>query len=270
MLETDKLFAGSIPENYDRYMVPLIFEAFAADIAQRAASSSPNSVLEIAAGTGVVTRALAPKLSRGATYVVTDLNQPMLEYAASRQPPDSRITWRQADALALPFENAVFDLVCCQFGAMFFPDRTSAYREVKRVLKTGGHFLFNVWDRIEENVFADDVTNALAEIFPNDPPRFLARTPHGYHDKALIRSELDNAGFSGVVIETRAEQSRASSPRIPAVAYCQGTVLRNEIEAREPEKLESATDYAASVIAEKHGSGEVVAEIQAHVIMAAV
>ena len=268
MLESDKIFAGSIPENYDRYMVPLIFEPFAADIARRAASLSPSDVLEIAAGTGVVTRALAPKLSPGASYIVTDLNQPMLDYAASRQAPDNRIQWRQADALALPFENAAFDLVCCQFGAMFFPDRSSAYREAKRVLKPGGHFLFSVWDRIEENVFADDVTNALARIFPNDPPRFLARTPHGYHDTALIRSELEGAGFSGVAIETKAEQSRASSPRVPAVAYCQGTLLRNEIEAREAGKLQAATDYAASAIADRHGSGEVAAKIQAHVIAA--
>src|SRR5262245_38892360 len=242
MLQTDKTFAGSVPENYDRYLVPLIFEQFAADLARRAASLSPTAVLETAAGTGVVTRALAPKLSPAASYVVTDLNQAMLDHAASRQPPDSRIQWRQADALALPFDDAAFDLVCCQFGAMFFPDRTAGYREAKRVLKPGGHFLFNVWDRIEENVFANDVTNALAEIFPNDPPRFLARTPHGYHDTGLIRSELEAAGFSRVVIETRAEQSRASSPRLPAVAYCQGTVLRNEIEAREAGKLEASTN----------------------------
>jgi SAM-dependent methyltransferase len=229
---------------------------------------SPTAVLEIAAGTGVVTRALAPKLPRDARYVVTDLNQPMLDYAASRQPPDGRIQWRQADAMALPFENAAFDIVCCQFGAMFFPDRTSAYREARRVLKPGGHFLFSVWDRIEENVFADDVTNALARMFPNDPPRFLARTPHGYHDTARIRSDLENAGFFGVTIDTRAEQSRAPSPRLPAVAYCQGTVLRSEIEAREAGKLEAATDYAASAIADRHGNGEVAAKIQAHVMMA--
>ncbi len=268
MLETDTVFAGSIPENYDRYMVPLIFELFAADLARRAASLSPGAVLEIAAGTGVVTRALAPQLYAGASYEVTDLNQSMLDYAASRQIADTRIKWRQADALALPFESATFDLVCCQFGAMFFPDRSSGYREVKRVLKPGGHFLFNVWDRIEENAFADDVTNALAEIFPNDPPRFLARTPHGYHDTALIRDELEDVGFSGVVIETRAEQSRASSPRLPAVAYCQGTLLRNEIEARDAGKLEAATDYAASAIADRHGGGEVSAKIQAHIIVA--
>ena len=268
MLETDKVFSGSIPENYERYMVPLIFEPFAADLAQRAAALSPSTVLETAAGTGVVTRAVAPKLPPGASYIVTDLNQPMLDYAASQQAPDGRITWRQANALALPFENAVFDLVCCQFGAMFFPDRSSAYREAMQVLKPGGHFLFNVWDRIEENVFADDVTNALARIFPDDPPRFLARTPYGYHDTALIRSELEKAGFSRVMIETRAEQSRASSPRLPAVAFCQGTPLRNEIEARDNGKLEAATDYAASAIADRHGSGEVAAKIQAHVIVA--
>jgi ubiquinone/menaquinone biosynthesis C-methylase UbiE len=226
--------------------------------------------LEIAAGTGVVTRALAPKLPPSASYVVTDLNQPMLDYAASRQAPDARLTWRQADALALPFEDAAFDLVCCQFGAMFFPDRISAYRQVRRVLKPGGHFLFNVWDRIEENVFADEVTHALARLFPNDPPRFLARTPHGYHDTALIRSELAEAGFSHVEIETRAEQSRASSPRLAAVAYCQGTPLRNEIEARDAGQLDAATDYATSAIADRHGSGEVAAKIQAHVIMAVV
>jgi ubiquinone/menaquinone biosynthesis C-methylase UbiE len=267
-LESDKVFAGSIPENYDRYMVPLIFERFAADLAQRAASLSPSAVLEIAAGTGVVTRALAPKLSPNASYVVTDLNQTMLDYAASRQAPDRRIEWRQADAMALPFENAAFDLVCCQFGAMFYPDRSTAYREAKRVLKRGGHFLFNVWDRIEENVFANDVTNAVAKVFPSDPPRFLARTSHGYHDTALIRSELEGAGFSDVAIETKAEQSRASSPRLVAVAYCQGTPLRNEIEARDAGKLEAATDYAASAIAGRHGGGAVAAKIQAHVVLA--
>ena len=130
--------------------------------------------------------------------------------------------------------------------------------------------MFNVWDRIEANVFADDVTSALAEIFPNDPPRFLARTPHGYHDTALIRAELEDAGFSDVIIETRAEQSRASSPRQVAIAYCQGTPLRNEIEARGAGKLEAATDHATSAIADKHGSGEVAAKIQAHVIAAMV
>jgi ubiquinone/menaquinone biosynthesis C-methylase UbiE len=218
--EIDKVFAGSIPENYNRYLVPLIFESFAQDIAQRVAALSPSTILETAAGSGVVTRALAPRLSPDASYVVTDLNQPMLDYAATRQVADSRFTWRKADALALPFDDDSFDLVCCQFGVMFFPDRQTGYREAKRVLRPGKCFLFSVWGRIEENVFANDVTNALAEVFPSDPPRFLARTPHGYHDPTLIQSELEKVGFSSVMIETRTEQSRASSPRHPAFAYC--------------------------------------------------
>jgi ubiquinone/menaquinone biosynthesis C-methylase UbiE len=268
MSETDKVFAGSIPENYDRHLVPLIFAEYAEDLAERAAALSPRRLLETAAGSGVVTRELAPRLLPDASYMVTDLNQPMLDYAAARQGEDSRIRWRKADAQALPFEDAAFDVVCCQFGVMFFPDRPSGYREARRVLRPGGCFLFSVWDRIEENVFANDVTNALAVLFPNDPPRFLARTPHGYHDTALIRRELETAGFSSVAIETIARQSRASSPRHPAVAYCQGTPLRNEIEGRDAGRLEAATDYAATVIANGHGSGAVAAKIQAHVIVA--
>ena len=227
MTQGDKVFAGSIPKFYDTLMVPLIFEAYAADMAELVAASSPGSVLETAAGSGVVTRALAPRLGAGARYVVTDLNQPMLDYAATRQGADSRIEWRQADALDLPFGDASFDVVCCQFGAMFFPDRSAGYAEARRVLKPGGRFVFSVWGRIEENAFADDVTNAVATVFPDDPPCFLARTPHGYHDVALIRADLTRAGFTNIRIETREKTSRAPSARDVAIAYCQGTPLRN-------------------------------------------
>ena len=268
MSDSDKVFADSVPEDYDRYLVPLIFESFAEDLARRAAALSPSRILEIAAGSGVVARALASRLAPEANYVGTDLNQPMLDHAAARQVPDARISWRTADAQSLPFEDATFDLVCCQFGVMFFPDRNAAYREAKRVLEPGGTLVFNVWDRIKENVFANDVTNALAETFPDDPPLFLARTPHGYHDTALIRCELDEAGFTKVVIETKAGLSHARSPRHPALAYCHGTPLRNEIEARDPDKLEAATDHAASVIENRHGSGPIAAKIQAHVVTA--
>ena len=265
MLEADKVFAGSVPENYDRHFVPLIFQQYADDIARRAVALSPGAVLETAAGTGVVTRTLAPKLPTGATYIATDLNQPMLDHAASRQPAGSNVDWRQADALALPFDDASFDLVLCQFGAMFFPDRVAGYREAKRVLRPGGHFLFNVWDRIEENVFADDVTNALAAFFPDDPPRMMVRTPHGYYDTALITRDLEEAGFSSVAIDTIAKESRGPSARIVALAYCQGTPVSAEISARGD--LDAATDYVTSALTEKYG-GEMVGKIQAHVIKA--
>ena len=269
MAESDKVFAGSIPKIYDTLMVPLIFEAYAADLAARVAAISPRAVLETAAGSGVVTRALAAKLGADARYVVTDLNQPMLDYAATRQGADSRIEWRRVDALDLPFQDGSFDVVCCQFGAMFFPDRVAGYSEARRVLRRGGRFVFNVWDRIEENAFAEDVTNAVAEVFPRDPPRFLARTPHGYHDVALIREELSRAGFVDVAIETREQVSRAPSAREVATAYCQGTPLRTEIEARNADLLQRATDRATEAIALRHGAGPVAGKIQAHVIVAA-
>ncbi len=162
-------------------------------------------LLEIAAGTGAVTRAVAAALPPGIRYVATDLNEPMLAVAAKRQADDDRISWRQADASALPFGEAEFDVVCCQFGAMFFPDRVKGYSEAKRVLKPGGTFVFNVWDRIEENVLTHEATVALGKLFPDDPPRFMARTPHGYHDKALIRADLERAGFRDISIETGSE-----------------------------------------------------------------
>lgn len=269
MTERDTVFAGAIPKFYDTLLVPLIFEAYAADLADLVAASSPGSVLETAAGSGVVTRALAPKLDAGARYVVTDLNAPMLNYAATRQGADGRIEWRQADALHLPFDDAAFDAVCCQFGAMFFPDRCAGYAEARRVLKPRGRFVFNVWDRIEENVFADVVTDAVATVFPHDPPGFLARTPHGYHDIARIRDELRRAGFRDIEIETREKVSHADSARDVATAYCLGTPLRNDIEARDAGLLDLAIDRATEAIADRYGEGPVAGKIQALVIVAA-
>lgn len=269
MSEIDTAFAGSIPELYDTYLVPLIFEAYADDLAARAAALAPMSVLETAAGSGVVARALASRLAPDARYIVTDLNQPMLDHAASRQGSNGRITWRQADALDLPFDDASFDVVVCQFGVMFFPNRVAGYAEALRVLKPGGSFLFSVWDRIDANEFADVATEAAAAVFPDDPPRFLARTPHGYHDVKAIRDELGKAGYSEISIDTREEISSAPSPRDPAVAYCQGTPLRNEIETRDASLLEQVTDRTTEAIAARFGTGPVAGKIRAHIVTAA-
>jgi ubiquinone/menaquinone biosynthesis C-methylase UbiE len=268
MAATDKVFAGSIPEFYENLMVPLIFEPYAHDLAKRIAALGPRDVLETAAGTGVVTRAMASRLPADARIVVTDLNQAMLDHAKVKHGPDKRIVWQQADALALPFADQGFDVVACQFGAMFFPDKGQGYCEARRVLKPGGCFLFSVWDRISENEFADIVTRELATMFPQDPPRFLARTPHGYYDVDQIRAELAAAGFSKVSVDALDERSKASSPRLPAVAYCQGTPLRNEIEARDASRLEEATDFAARAIARQFGDGAVDGLIRAFVITA--
>lgn len=269
MSATDKQFTGSIPELYDRLLVPLIFEPYARDLAERLAKAEPRDLLEIAAGTGVLTRAVASRLPAHVRIVATDLNQPMLDQAAARQCGDTRITWRQADALALPFEDQTFDAVACQFGVMFFPDKVQAYREVRRVLKPGGRFFLNVWDRITENEFADVVTEALAELFPSDPPRFLLRTPHGHHDVARIREDLTSAGFTSISIDTRGDTSKAPSANEAAKAYCLGTPLRLQIEKRDASRLEEATQRAAEALARRFGSGPIEGRIRAHVITAA-
>ena len=262
---TDKVFAGSIPELYNTHLVPLIFAPYALDLAARLARLSPKKVLEIAAGTGVVTRAMAATLPPGTSITATDLNQPMLDTAAAlgtKRP----VLWQQADAMTLPFEDETFDAVVCQFGVMFFPDKAKAFSEARRVLRPGGTFLFNAWDRIEENEFAHAVTEGLVPLFPANPPRFLARTPHGYSDRIAIQLDLAGGGFSrNPEIHTVGARSRAESPRIPAIAYCQGTPLRNEIEAREG-SLAEATDVAARAVARRFGTGAVDGKIQAHVI----
>ena len=265
----DKDFNGSIPEIYDTYLVPLIFQTYANDLAQRIANCDPASILETAAGSGVLPRTLAPLLDPETRYVATDLNQPMLDYAQQKQGNIGPVVeFTAADALDLQFADQSFEIVTCQFGVMFFPDKKRGYREAKRVLKPGGQFVFNVWDQIEENTFADMVTKAAEEVFPSDPPRFLLRTPHGYHDVELITQDLRKAGFKSISIETIEDISAAPFAWNPAVAYCQGTPLRNEIEARDPTKLHRVTDTAAEAIAARYGDSQVVAKICAHVITA--
>ncbi|HTN49608.1 MAG TPA: methyltransferase domain-containing protein [Burkholderiaceae bacterium] len=261
----DRTFAGSIPELYERYLVPLIFEPYAVDLAERVRRLQPRAVLEIAAGTGVVTRSLARALPASVTIVAADLNEPMLrhaEYRGTARP----VEWRTADALCLPFVDSSFDVVVCQFGVMFFPDRAAAHREVRRVLRDRGSFVFNVWDRIEDNEFADVVTESLAASF-DDPPTFLRRIPHGYCDRGAITSDLAQGGFERPPqLTTLAARSRAESAEAVAIAYCQGTPLRNEIEARNAISLERATGIAAAAIEARFGRGPVDAKVQATIV----
>jgi SAM-dependent methyltransferase len=263
---TDKVFTGSIPKLYETHLVPLIFAPYAADLVDRLTSRSLTRVLELAAGTGVVTRTMASVLPESVSIVATDLNQPMLDQASAlgtKRP----VEWRQADAMQLPFRDATFDAVVCQFGVMFFPEKSKAFAEARRVLRSGGVFIFNVWDRIKENEFADTVTTALESLFPDDPPRFLPRTPHGYYDHATIGRDLAAGGFSASPQITKlAARSRAKSARVPAIAYCQGTPLRNEIEARDASRLGEATDVAAEAIAQRFGREDVDGKIQAHIV----
>jgi SAM-dependent methyltransferase len=179
------------------------------------------------------------------------------------------VEWRQADAMQLPFLDESFDVVVCQFGAMFFPDKPKAFSEAKRVLRSGGAFIFNVWDTIDQNEFAAAVTFSLEQMFPYDPPRFMVRTPHGYSDTAAIAKHLAEGGFDQRPVSTTVTaKSSAASANIPAIAYCQGTVLRSEIEARDPSRLVEATNAAVAEIGKRFGHGAVEGKIQAHIIVA--
>jgi len=266
MKESDKTFAGSVPDLYDRYLGPLIFEPYALDMAERVAAIGAQRILEAAAGTGIVSRAMAQRMPKS-SILATDLNQPMIDQAV-KHGGFGNVTYGQADAQVLPFEDQSFDAVVCQFGVMFFPDKPKAFAAARRVLKPGGRYLFNVWDRIEENDLANLAVATASQLYPKNPPNFLARTPHGHHDKGLLERLLREAGFSKIEIDTVAKTAKAPSASHPAVGYCQGTPMRGEIEAQGAGELERATAAVEAAIAKRFGTGPSSTRIQAIVFSA--
>jgi ubiquinone/menaquinone biosynthesis C-methylase UbiE len=266
MTGRDAVFAGSVPALYDRHLGPLLFEPFAREVAGRAASLRPGRVLETCAGTGIGTASLVDSLP-AATLVATDLNQSMLDQAA-RKPALKRVEFRQADALALPFADGSFDAVVCQFGAMFFPDRVAGYREARRVLAPHGHLLLSIWANLQHNPMTRLVVETAAARYPDNPPRFLARTPHGHGDADVIRRELEAAGFTSIAIDTVTLPSRAPSAEHAAIGLCQGTPMRGEIEALEPSGgLAATTDAATGALRAAYGTGAIEAPMQAIVVV---
>ncbi len=263
---SDSAFGDDVARVYESALVPLLFEGYAADLAARAAAVASGALLEVACGTGVVTRALARALPAGA-ITATDLNGAMVaqaETVGTVRP----VAWRCADVMGLPYAEGHFGTVVCQFGVMFFPDRVAAYREIRRVLRPGGTFLFNVWRSVEANDFAAIATAALSRRYPQAPPRFMARTPHGHGSAAEIDAEIRSAGFSECVIEQRDDVSRAPDAESAAVAYCHGTPLRNEIEEREPGGLGRATLAVTEALRERYGTGPIEGRISALVVTA--
>ncbi len=267
MAATDKVFTGSIPVIYESHMVPMVFTPYAADLARRIVAHAPQHVLEIAAGTGAVTRELVKQLPPGSTITATDLNQAMLDVAGARL-SSGNLHFQACDAMQLPFGAQSQDAVACQFGVMFFPDKQVAYGEARRVLRPGGHFAFNVWDRLEANPFTAMVEDAMAAVFPADPPAFFRRTPFGYHDKDAISATLAAAGFRDVRAETVTLPSRAPSAGHVAVALCQGTPMRSEIEQRAPGRLQEITEQVSAAIEAALGKGPLETPMQAIVFEA--
>lgn len=265
MASTDAAFTGSIPRIYDRRLGPLLFAPYAQDLADRLAGFE-GDLLELAAGTGILTAELA-RAAPGARLTSSDLNPAMLELA-SRKAGVEQVTWRTADAQSLPFEAGAFDLVVCQFGVMFFPDKVGAFSEARRVLRPGGRLLFSVWDRLEDNEASLVVTDAVAAAFPHDPPSFVRRIPHGWFAREVIRGTLGSAGFAQAEIETVTLRGRAPSAEDPAIGLCQGTPMRSEIEARDPQALEGVTQAAVEAVAARFGPGPIDTKLQALIIEA--
>jgi len=266
MATHDVTFTGSIPDMYDRYMVPLVFAPYAKLVGERAAALGPRRILETAAGTGVVTEALHRSL-RNAEIVATDLNQPMLDQAA-RRVRSPLVQFQFADALSLPFDDDSFDLVVCQFGVMFFPDKVRGHAEARRVLRDGGHYLVVIWDHVDFNLATKVAGRAVSDLFPGETGRFYERVPFRYHDKGQIRRDLETAGFRQIEIETVELESRASSARDAAIALVQGTPMRADIEEVAPGMLEAATDVAARALTRFEGIDGFEAPMSAHLVIA--
>lgn len=266
-VQSDRSFTDDVAKFYEAILVPLIFLPYAADLAARTQACEPQTVLEVACGTGVVTRALAAALPAECEIIASDLNEAMVAHAESIGTIRD-VTWEQADVMKLPYDDASFDVVVCQFAVMFFPERVAAYREIRRVLRPGGTFLFNIWNPIEANDFANVVALAMSQRYPDDPPKFLARTPYGHSDPAKIERDIQAAGFEQQHLFQLDAISAAATPDLPAIAFCQGSPLRNEIETREPGGLERATAAATEALRTRYGDGPIEGRISAVIVSA--
>jgi len=235
-------FTGSIPQHYDQGLGPIIFVDYAADIAQRVADGNPARVLETAAGTGIVTRKLRDALPTNTHLTATDLNPPMLEIARGKFRTGEQVEFRPADAMALPFADASFDAVACQFGVMFFPDTAKSYSEVFRLLAPGGRYVFSVWDSHRYNPFGRITHELAARFFPTDPPQFYS-VPFSCHQIDPIKEALIEAGFTGIDIAVIRQQREIPDVAGFARAAVHGNPLIDQVRARggvEPEQIVEA------------------------------
>jgi SAM-dependent methyltransferase len=223
-------FSGSLPGFYDRKLGPVLFEPYAEDLVARLPTGDQLRVLEIACGTGIVTRRLRESLPDSATLVATDLNEPMVAYARDSVPAPG-VVWQQADAQALVFDDGSFDVVVCQFGFMFLPDKVKGFREALRVLVPGGLLLTNIWQSLEANPAPGAIHATVARLFLADPPSFL-ETPYGYHEDR-IRADMADAGWDDVQMETVRVQGLGPSAAEFAAGFARGTPLTHELAERD-------------------------------------
>lgn len=217
-------FSGSVPANYDKYLGPFLFEPYSLDLVERINDIQLTNVLELACGTGRLTRHLVKVIPSGGRLVASDLNPDMLEVAKGKI-TDPKIQWQVLDAQELPFEDNSFDLVICQYGVMFFPDKMKAYAEAYRVLKAGGRFIFNVWDEMAFNPAIEVIHKALQETFGDNAPDFLSKGPYSYFDEEEIAKSIQEAGFTSVQIELVVKYSSYHTAEDLIKGFFDGTPL---------------------------------------------
>ena len=251
-----------MPEAYDRWLAPAVFRPFAVDLAARAAALGPRRVLEVAAGTGVLTTELLAALPE-AHVTATDLNEAMVRYGAAQAPGAD---WQVADVLDLPFEDEQFDLVVCQFGVMFFPAKPAAFAEIRRVLTGGGRLLFSTWGPVATHGFAAALMAGLERAFPAGPPDFLTAVPHGYPDAGQVTADLAAGRLQRLAADTITLIGQASSAADVAAGFCTGTPLRMAIESRGD--LAAAVAVISEEMTARLGAGPVSAAMAALVIEA--
>ncbi len=263
----ERVLSSSVFDVYDESLVPLAFQAYADDAAVRLADVHAGSILEIAAGTGTVTRAMAVSLPDEVTITATDVVPGMLD-RARRTGTARPVAWERANAIALPYESESFDVVVCQFGAMFFDPKRDAFAEARRVLRPGGRFLCSVWDGLDDNDFAAVVNDAVKSHFPDEPPRFLELEPYAYHDRDMIIADLRAAGFHAQpAIEQVEHVSRSATPVEVAAAFIGGTPLRDQVAARGPDLLADAITVTAAALAERFGPTDLQGRMSAQFVV---
>jgi len=266
MVDVRANFTGSMPEFYDSCLGPAWFDSFAVDLAERIPPRPPGDVLEIACGTGIVTRRMRERLDPSIRLVATDLSRTMLDFARAKLADRDGIEWREADAVRLPFTDGEFGAVVCAFGVMFVPDKEAAFREARRVLKPGGTLLFNVWDRIEANPHALAIAEVVESLFPGDPEMRL-RWPYEMYDAALLKGLLTGAGFKEIGIDTKRVQCGPVSARKIAIGHTRGSPRSAPIEKRGV-AVDRVVELATAAIAKAGGADPYGGSAQAVVVEA--
>jgi ubiquinone/menaquinone biosynthesis C-methylase UbiE len=260
-------FVGKIPEQYDRYLAPLFFNPYADDLAGRLAVVEDMQILEVACGTGIVTRRLVERLGGRGSVVATDLNEAMFAHARTRLPGRGDAHYRTADGTSLPFESRSFHAVVCQFGLVFFSDQPAGAREAFRVLTPGGVYLLNVWDSLARNPVPRIAHETIAKFFPNDPPRFYT-VPFGSYDRAALEALLRDAGFSEVRCERVAKQGESPTAADAAIGLVEGNPVYGEIMQRRPDALADIKAAVAANLARELGDRPLRAPLSALVATA--